>query len=61
MNEDFIERYDTINTKGCTEDLIFGDFNDQPIPSTYFDVKNYYDDDGTKIVAAIMDNEGFED
>ena len=61
MNEDVIERYDTINTKGCTEDLIFGDFNDQPIPSTYFDVKNYYDDDGTKIVAAIMDNEGFED
>ena len=34
MTEDVIERYDTFNTKGCPEDLIFGDFNDQPIPST---------------------------
>ena len=29
MNEDVIERYDTFNTKGCPEDLIFGDFNGQ--------------------------------
>ena len=54
MTEDVIERYDTINTKGCPEDLNFGDFNDQPIPSTYSDLTNYYDDDGTQIVAALM-------
>ena len=33
MTEDIIERYDTFNTKGCPEDLLFGDirvlsFND---------------------------------
>ena len=46
MIEDVIERYNTFNTKGCPEDLIFGNFNDQPIPSTYSDVTNDYDDDG---------------
>ena len=34
MTEDVIDQYETFNTKGCPEDLIFGDFNDQPIPST---------------------------
>ena len=61
MTEDVIERYDTFNTKGCLEDLIFGDFNDQPIPSTYSDLTNDYDDDGTQIDAALMDNKGVED
>ena len=49
------------NTKGCLEDLIFGDFNDQPIPSTYSDLTNDYDDDGTQIDAALTDNKGLED
>ena len=31
--EDVISRYDTFNTKGCPDELIFGNFNDQPIPS----------------------------
>ena len=53
MTEGVIERYNTFNTKGCPEDLIFGDFNYQPIPSTYSDLKNYYDDDGTQIDAAL--------
>ena len=61
MTEDVIERYDTFNTKGCPEDLIFGYFNDQPIPSTYSDLKNDYDEDGTQIDAALTDNEGLED
>ena len=61
MTEDDIERYDTFNTKGCPEDLIFGDFNDQPIPSTYSGLTNYYDDDGTQIEAALTENEGVED
>ena len=57
MTEDVIERYDTFNTKVFPEDLIFGDFNDQPIPSTYSDLTNNYDDDGTQIEAALTDNE----
>ena len=55
MTEDVIEQYDTFNTKGCPEDLIFGDFNDQPIPSTYSDITNDYDDDGTQIDAALTE------
>ena len=61
MTDDFIERYDVFNTKGCPEDLIFGDFNDQPIPSTYSDLTNDYDDDGTQIDADLTDNKGVED
>ena len=61
MTEDVIERYDTFNTKVCPEDLILGDFNDQPIPSTYSDITNDYDDNGTQIDAAPSDNEGVGD
>ena len=61
MTEDVIERYDKFNTEGCPEDLIFGDFNDQPIPSTYSGLTNDYDEDGTQIDAALTDNEGLED
>ena len=56
MTEDVIEQYDMFNTKGCPEDLIFGDFNDQPIPSTYSDLINYYDNDGNQIDAALPEN-----
>ena len=59
MTEDIIKRYNVFNTKGCPEDLIFGDFNDQPIPSTYSALTNDYDDDGTQIDADLTDNEGF--
>ena len=61
MTEDVIERYDTFNTKGCPEDLIFGDFNDKPIPSTYSDLTNDYDNNGTQIDDALMDNKVVED
>ena len=61
MTEDVIERYDTFNTKACPEDLIFGDFNDQPIPSTNSDITNDYDNNGTQIDASLTDNEGVED
>ena len=60
MTEDFIERYDIFNTKGCPEDLIFGDFNSQPIPSTYYDLTNYCYDDGTLIDADMTYNKGVE-
>ena len=61
MTEDVIERYDTFNTEGFPEGLSFGDFNDQPIPSTYSDLKNDYDEDGTQIDADLTDNEVVED
>ena len=32
MTEDVIELYENFNTKGCPEDLIFGDFNNQTTP-----------------------------
>ena len=60
ITEDVIEQYDTFKTKDCPEDPIFGDFNDQPTPSTYYDLTNDYDDDVTQIVAALTNNEGVE-
>ena len=56
MTEDVIERYYMFNTKGCPEDLIFGDFNDQPILSTYSDLANDYYDNGNQIDAALPEN-----
>ena len=47
MTEDVIERYGNFNTKDSPEELIFGDFNNQSIPSTNSDFINNYDDDGT--------------
>ena len=61
MTEDFIEWYDTFNTKGCPEDLIFGDFNDQTIPPTYSDLTYDYENYGTQIDAALTYNEWMED
>ena len=61
MTEDVIKQYGTFNTKGYPEDLIFGDFNDQPIPSTYSDLTNDYDYDGTKIEAELTENKGVGD
>ena len=61
MTEDVIERYERFNTKSCPVDLIFGDFNDQPISSTYSDLTNDYDGDGTQIDANLTENEEVED
>ena len=58
MTEDVIEWYNTFNTKGCPEDLEFGDFNDQTIPSIYSDLTNDYDYNGTQIDDALTDNKG---
>ena len=51
MTEDVIEHYDTFNTKVCSDKLIFGDFNDQPIPPDYYDFlnDNGYNDNNTPI------------
>ena len=56
MTEDVVERYDTFNTKSFPVDLIFGDFNEQYIPSTYSHLINDDDGDGTQIDAALTDN-----
>ena len=54
MTEDVIERYGNFNPKGCPKDLIFGGFNNQPIPSTYSDFTNDYDDYDTPIDASLV-------
>ena len=61
MAESVIELYDNFNTKGCRKDLIFGDFNNQPIPSTCFDITNDYDKKGNQFDAALVYKEGVED
>ena len=61
MTEDFIERYDNLNTRSFPEDLIFGDFNNQPIPSTCSDLTNDYDDYGNPINSALVENKWVED
>ena len=49
MNKDVIEQYNMFNIKDFPEDIIFGDFNDQPIPSMYSDLTNDYDYDGNQL------------
>ena len=44
MTEDVIECYDTFNTKGCPDKLIFAGFNGQRIPSGYYNFLNDDDD-----------------
>ena len=51
----------TLTSNVFLEDLIFGTFNNQPIPSTYSYLTNYYDDSGTPIDAAIEKNKVLED
>ena len=60
MTDDVIERYDNFNTEGFPKN-VFGDFNHQPIPSTYSYLTNDYDDNGTPTNNAIVDNEVAED
>ena len=60
MTEDVIGRYNNFITKGCPEDLFWGDFNNQPTPSTYFYLTNDYDDDSTPIYAALANNKRVE-
>ena len=66
MTENFIESYDTFNTKGCPDKLILGDFNDQHIPSNYYNFLNDDDYDGNNITGTpiddyLLDKKGVED
>ena len=63
MTEDVIERYDTFNTKGCPDELFFGYFNDQLIPSNYYNLLNDENDNGNNIPSnpveySLLENEG---
>ena len=65
MTDDVIELYATVNTKGCPDELIFGYFNDQPIPYNYYNLLNDDNDDdnntpGTPADDALPDNKGVE-
>ena len=60
-----IESYYTFNTKICPDELILGNFNDQNIPSDYYDLLNDDDDNGnnnpfTLVYDFLSDNEGVE-
>ena len=66
MNEGVADVYDTFNTKGCPDKLVFGNFNDQPIPLNYYNFLNYDDYDGNNITGTPVDgvliyNKGVED
>ena len=56
MTEYVIEKYDTFNTNGSPEELVFCGFHNQPIPYNYSDLTNNYDDNGTSIYASLMEN-----
>ena len=48
MTQYVIECRDTFRTKGFPNELIFGDINDQTIPSKYYNLLNDNDNDGNK-------------
>ena len=56
MTKDVIERYDTFNTKGWPDELIFCNFNDQPILTDYYNFLNDYDDNGSNISGTPVGN-----
>ena len=63
ITEDLIELYETFNTKWCPYELIFGNFNDQPIPTDYYDLLNDENGDennmtGTTIDDVLLDSKG---
>ena len=66
ITEKVIEGGDTFNTKWCPYELGFGYFNDQPIPSNYYNFINDENDDGNNIPGTavedpLLDNEICED
>ena len=56
MTKDTIERYDTFNTKGYLYEIVFCDFNDQPIPSEYYNFLNNDGNDGNNIPGTLVDD-----
>ena len=56
MAKNAIELYDTFNTEGFPDEVIFGDFNYQPIPSNCYNFLNNDSDNGNNIPGAPVDN-----
>ena len=61
-----IAQYDTFNNEGCPNELIFGDFIEQPIPSDYYNFLKDYDDGGNNVTEnpvynSLPDNKGVKD
>ena len=66
MTLDVLRLCDNFNTKGCPNELLFGDFCDQPIPPNYYELLNDNDDDdnntpGTPVGDVFTDNEVLKD
>ena len=57
INEDVIEFYDTVNTKGCPDELVFGNFNEKNIPFDYYNLLNDENDDDNNIHDTTVDND----
>ena len=60
MNGDSIEHYETFKTKGCPDEQIFGYFNDQPIPSYYYNFLNYDNNYGNNNPGTPIDDDLLE-
>ena len=56
MTKDGIESYDTFNTRGSPDELIFGYFNDKTIPSEYYNFLNDDNGDANNIPGTPVDN-----
>ena len=56
MAEDVIERYGIFDTKVYLDELIFGHFNEQPIPYNYYNILNNDNEDGNNIPDTPVDN-----
>ena len=54
MTEDVIKLYEHFNRKGCPDEILFGYFCDQPIPTEYYDTLNY--DGDNNITGTLVDN-----
>ena len=60
MTEDIIRCYDTFNTKECPEKMYFFDFNDQLIPSNYYNFLNNDNDNVNNILGTLLQDTPLE-
>ena len=60
MTKDVNEGYETFNNKGWPDELIFDDFNDQPIPSNYYNRPNDDYENGNNVPGTPVDDDLLE-
>ena len=56
MYEDVIEKYETFDTKWCPYEITLGYFNEQTIPSDYYNILNDDNDNGNNISGTPVDD-----